>query len=67
MNTSEIAKKLGSRGGKATSKKYGKKHYQKLAENMNRKKKLKYLEFEDQGQIQDLRDKDEIDKSGATE
>ena len=31
------AKKLGRLGGLATKKKYGKAHYQKLAENMNRK------------------------------
>ena len=31
------AKELGSRGGKQTSKKYGKKHYQRLAKNMNEK------------------------------
>ena len=28
---------LGRKGGKATKKKHGKKHYQKLAKNMNRK------------------------------
>ena len=33
------AVKLGRKGGLATKKKYGKKHYQKLAENMNRKRK----------------------------
>lgn len=32
------AVKLGRLGGLATSKKHGKKHYQKLAENMNKKK-----------------------------
>ena len=35
------AQALGKLGGQATKKKYGKAHYQKLAENMNRKKKLK--------------------------
>ena len=32
------AKTLGRKGGLATKKKYGKKHYQKLAENMNKKR-----------------------------
>lgn len=31
----------GRKGGLTTSKKYGKPHYQKLAENMNKKKKQK--------------------------
>lgn len=35
--TNAAAKKLGRLGGLATKKKYGKKHYQMLAENMNRK------------------------------
>ena len=30
---------LGRKGGQATKRKYGKKHYQRLAENMNKKKK----------------------------
>jgi hypothetical protein len=34
---SEIAKKLGSLGGKSTLKRHGKEHYRKLAENMNKK------------------------------
>lgn len=34
--TSKAAQELGKKGGEATLKKYGKKHYQKLAENMNR-------------------------------
>ena len=33
-----MAQALGSKGGKATSKKYGKEHYRKLAENMNKKR-----------------------------
>jgi len=32
------AVELGRKGGKATKKKHGKKHYQKLAENMNKKR-----------------------------
>ena len=62
MNRSEMAKKLGSMGGKATSKKYGKGHYQKLAENMNKKKKekkLQALEFEDQGQAKYVEEENE--------
>ena len=40
------AQVLGKLGGLATKKKYGKAHYKRLAENMNRKKKAKlnYLE-----------------------
>lgn len=38
IDPSEMAKALGSKGGKATSKKYGKEHYRKLAENMNKKR-----------------------------
>lgn len=38
MNASEIAKALGSLGGKKTSKKYGKEHYKKLAAHMNKVK-----------------------------
>ena len=32
------AQELGRLGGQATKKKYGKAHYQKLAENMNKKR-----------------------------
>jgi len=32
----EFMRKLGKRGGEAVSKKYGKAHYQKLAEHMNK-------------------------------
>lgn len=32
------AQQLGKLGGLATKKKYGKEHYQKLAENMNKKR-----------------------------
>lgn len=39
--TLQYFKECGSRGGKRTSEKYGKEHYLKLAENMNRKKRLK--------------------------
>jgi len=39
--TNEHARILGRLGGLATKKKYGKKHYQKLAENMNKKLKEK--------------------------
>jgi len=35
------AKALGRLGGLATKKKYGKEHYKKLAENMNKKIKEK--------------------------
>lgn len=38
---SEIAKQLGRKGGKTTSKRHGKQHYINLAKNMNEKKKLK--------------------------
>ena len=38
------AQVLGKLGGLATKKKYGKAHYQKLAENMNKKKKEKIIE-----------------------
>jgi hypothetical protein len=41
MNKEEIAGRLGSLGGLATSNTYGKEHYQKLAENMNRKRREK--------------------------
>jgi len=37
----QAAATLGKKGGKATSKKYGKLHYQKLAANMNAVKKSK--------------------------
>lgn len=37
----KAAQQLGKMGGLATSKKYGREHYLKLAENMNRKKKVK--------------------------
>lgn len=50
MNPSEIAKALGSLGGKKTFKKHGKKHYQKLAEHMNKvraEKKTKALKKKD--------------------
>ncbi len=40
---SDIAKLLGSHGGKTTSKLHGKIHYQKLAEHMNKIKRLKRL------------------------
>ena len=43
MNNSDIAKQLGRQGGLKTSKTYGKEHYQKLAENMNKKLKEKRL------------------------
>lgn len=33
-----MAQALGSLGGKATKKKYGKEHYRKLAKNMNKKR-----------------------------
>jgi hypothetical protein len=46
MDKSEIAKQLGSLGGKATSKKYGKKFYQEIAERTNAKKKAKKLLLE---------------------
>jgi len=39
--TNKHAKALGKLGGFATKKKYGKEHYQKLAENMNKKIKEK--------------------------
>ncbi len=39
--TNKAAQKLGRLGGLATKKKYGKKHYQRLAESMNRKLKEK--------------------------
>ena len=35
MDTKQAAAILGKKGGKATSEKYGKLHYQKLAANMN--------------------------------
>lgn len=35
------AQSLGKLGGEATKKKYGKEHYRKLAENMNKKIKEK--------------------------
>jgi len=34
---------LGKLGGQATKKKYGKAHYQRLAENMNKKKLAKVI------------------------
>jgi len=37
-NIKEYLKKIGSKGGNATKAKYGKEHYQKLAENMNKKR-----------------------------
>jgi hypothetical protein len=40
----DIAKQLGSRGGKATKAKHGREHYVRLAENMNRKRAAKKLE-----------------------
>ena len=39
--TNEHAKALGRLGGLATKKKHGKRHYQRLAKNMNRKIKEK--------------------------
>lgn len=36
----DYLKKIGSSGGKATKAKYGKAHYQKLADNMNKKRLL---------------------------
>src|SRR3954469_14861257 len=41
MNKDEMARTLGSLGGRSTSDKYGKDHYRKLAENMNRKRREK--------------------------
>ena len=37
----QLFSKLGKKGGHAVSLKYGKEHYRKLAENMNKKKKEK--------------------------
>ena len=37
MAVGQSASMLGKLGGLATKKKYGKKHYQKLAQNMNKK------------------------------
>ncbi len=41
--TNKHAKELGRLGGLATKKKHGKKHYQKLADNMNKKIKEKKI------------------------
>ena len=43
MKNTDIARKLGRQGGLTTSKKYGKEHYQKLAQKMNEKLKEKRL------------------------
>jgi hypothetical protein len=41
LSTEDAAGILGSLGGRSTSDKYGKDHYRKLAENMNRKRREK--------------------------
>ena len=41
LKKEEMAGILGSLGGRSTSDKYGKEHYRKLAENMNRKRREK--------------------------
>ncbi len=41
MDIKQAAATLGKKGGKATSEKYGKLHYQKLAANMNAVRKSK--------------------------
>lgn len=39
----KAAQQLGKKGGMVTKKKYGKKHYKKLAEHMNKVRRLKSM------------------------
>lgn len=57
--TNKAAQSLGKLGGLATRKKYGKEHYQKLAANMNAKKKAKIALSDTLAVVEEIKSKEE--------